>query len=275
MSFGSKPPRQQAPQPWNSTQISSPAAWLDPFLQGGMGMAGQIFNDRLAGGGAPPTFGDVTSGRYSSTFGPGGGAGGGAGGLDFPLPGRVPGGMGSLPDFEALGIPGIDFAGRGGGGGGGRGGGPSPRDRGPRGRRGGGGGGGGGRRGGGDGMSPLRREIAEMMVSRAREPSAALGQGTDFLTNFFSNPGGTPGGLMAQQTYDDTRSPDAPTNQLIDRQMTQGNPAGGMQQDFISRLFDRFDTPVPVPGDLAPRYDLMSQFGASEPLFDVGGGVFP
>lgn len=266
MSMGSKPPRQMPAQPWQSSQTDRPNPWMEPFLQGGMGLAGDILNDRLQGGGGPPTFGDYMSGGVQSSFSPAGGMGP----IDFGVGDggpRPPGGLG--PRGGPEGLPRPEFMSGGGGDqpglppglgpplGAGR---PPPR---------GGGVGGGPGTGAGGGLGALRQQLAQQMVNRG--PSPGLGAGMDFITNMLADPGGTPGGIMAQQTYDDTRNPNAPINQLISREMEFGNPASGMQEDFISQLFGRFNAPQQAPGPVAPRYDLMAQFGGGEPLFEFGG----
>jgi len=54
------------PRPYHSTTTQGPPAWLLPFIQGGMQAAQDNYallrdNPRL-----PPTFADITSGRYGS-----------------------------------------------------------------------------------------------------------------------------------------------------------------------------------------------------------------
>ncbi len=134
-------------------------------------------------------------------------------------------------------------------------------------------------------MSPLRQQLAELMVSRAASPSPALGAGVDFITGllgrdptdrggnqFAANPMLDLAARQARTTFADTKRPGAPINQLIGQGLEDGlNAAAPMQEDFIGQLFGRFNAPTPAtPAAISPRYDLLSQFSGGEPLFDFG-----
>ena len=82
MGFGTPAPTQGPPQPWNSTSQTLQPRWFRPYVEQGMGLQGDILNDRLAGRGAPPTLEDVLSGRYRSSYG---GTQRSSGPLDFSI----------------------------------------------------------------------------------------------------------------------------------------------------------------------------------------------
>jgi len=289
VSFLSPKPRQLPPQPYTSNQTTAPPPWLLPYIQGAAGLNQDILGNRLAGAGAPPTFEDVMGGRFQSGFTGQRPSYNVAGTTDErppprPSPGERRGGF----DRDGAGIrrmmdtqnssgssrprtPTID-APRGFGSSEGM---TNPRTNRPT---------GGGRGGAGLGMSGAAQSLAGMMMDRAGAQDPGLAAGSDFITQLLgkdpmdrggnrwaANPLLNMAGGRARATYSDFTNPNAPINQLIARQMSEGNAASPYQTRFIDELFGRFNAPAPDTNlPIGDRYDLVSQFGASNPLFDPG-----
>lgn len=241
------------PRPYHSTTTQGPPAWLLPFIQGGMQSAQENYalqrdNPRL-----PPTFADITSGRYGSPL-PTSALGGIQPGNVSPRVERAWAANAAKQDRELTDRERQKIAERvlarhpeaaGGGA-------PAAGGR-PR-RRGGGVGAGmgsGGRGGGGAAAGP-RQAFAQMLLERAQRPVPGIEEGMGFIQGLLGRQGPDLSALnrgldQQAQTFADFRSPAAPINQMIQRGMGPGfSSAAPFQRQLAGNLYGRMNAPPPA-----------------------------
>lgn len=267
-------------RPYHSTTTQGPPAWLLPYIQGAMQAAQDNYTLQRDNPRLPPTFADITSGRYGSPL-PTSALGGIQPGNVSPRVERAWAANAAkqnrkLTDRErqriaervlarhpeaAGGAPaasGRRPAVGGGGGGTGSGGG-------------GGAGLGGGGRGGGGTAGP-RQVFAQMLLERAQRPVPGLEEGMGFIQGLLGRQGPDLSALnrgldQQAQTFADFRDPNAPINQMIQQGMGSGfSSAAPLQRMLVGNLYGRMNAPPPA---LPDRFEGLMDL-ANDPNFNFG-----